>query len=245
MPIHDWTTVDDGLFHDFHGAWIQAIKQALNDGVLPPDYYALSEQRTAGVIPDVLTLEGGPPEEPPDGGGAGLLTARPKAHTVEETDAAVYRRKQRAVTVRRTRGDRVVAVVEIVSPGNKDRPASLRTFVEKAADLLDKGVHLLIADLHPPGTFDPAGIHAALWEWLGETPAARPADKLLTVAAYEAGIEVTAFVEPVAVGDALPDVPLFLVPGGHVLVPLEQTYQAAWRTVPRRWRRVIAPDEPG
>src|SRR5437764_14640706 len=110
--------------------------------------------------------------------------------------------------------------VEIVSPGNKNNRSRLRALVEKAAELLDKGVHLLVADLHPPGTWDPSGIHAALWEWLGEKPFTPPAGKPLTVAAYESGVEVTAYVEPVAVGDVLPDMPLFLVPGGHVLVPL-------------------------
>jgi hypothetical protein len=40
MPIHDWTRVEAGIFHDFHGLWIQVIKLALNDGLLPPDYYA-------------------------------------------------------------------------------------------------------------------------------------------------------------------------------------------------------------
>src|SRR6516225_11265167 len=104
MPIHDWTKVDDGVFHHFHHRWITAISDCLNDGLLPAGYYAMAEQRAAGVIPDVLTLEGGPPDEDqPDGGGAGLQTARPQTHTVEETDRAAYRRKQNTVTVRRTR----------------------------------------------------------------------------------------------------------------------------------------------
>ena len=50
---------------------------------------------------------------------------------------------------------------------------------------------------------------------------------------------VRAFVEAVAVGDVLPEMPLFLQPGGHVPVALEETYQSAWRAVPRRWRSVI------
>ncbi len=50
---------------------------------------------------------------------------------------------------------------------------------------------------------------------------------------------VRAFVEPVAVGDVLPEMPLFLKPGGHVPVALESTYQSAWEAVPRRWRSVI------
>lgn len=47
------------------------------------------------------------------------------------------------------------------------------------------------------------------------------------------------YVEPVAVGDLLIDMPLFLAPGWYVNVPLEQTYQAAYRGVPRRFREVL------
>src|SRR5277367_604011 len=57
VPIHDWTRVDAGIFHDFHHAWIEQIKRALNRGVLPPEYYAMAEQITGNIGPDVLTLE--------------------------------------------------------------------------------------------------------------------------------------------------------------------------------------------
>jgi len=67
-----------------------------------------------------------------------------------------------------------------------------------------------------------------------------PPGKPLTLAAYEADEGVRAFVESVAVGDTLPEMPLFLKPGGHVPVALESTYQAAWDAVPRRWQLVIA-----
>lgn len=56
MPVHDWTRVDAGTFHDFHTAWITHLKEALNAGLLPPDFYALSEQRAGETIPDVLAL---------------------------------------------------------------------------------------------------------------------------------------------------------------------------------------------
>src|SRR3954465_10706542 len=58
MPIHDWTRVDAGIFHDFHHAWIEEVKRTLNRGVLPRDYYALAEQFAGGFGPDVLTLQG-------------------------------------------------------------------------------------------------------------------------------------------------------------------------------------------
>jgi hypothetical protein len=63
--------------------------------------------------------------------------------------------------------------------------------------------------------------------------------KPLTLAAYECGLSTRAYVEAVAVGDVLPDMPLFLQPGGQVPVPLERTYQTAWVAVPRRWRDVL------
>jgi hypothetical protein len=61
-----------------------------------------------------------------------------------------------------------------------------------------------------------------------------------TAASYSADDPVvTAYVEPVAVGDELPTVTLFMEPGRGVELPPEPTYQAAWATVPRRWRAVI------
>ncbi|HWE40565.1 MAG TPA: hypothetical protein VG406_28715, partial [Isosphaeraceae bacterium] len=67
MPIHDWSKVGAGIFHHFHNLWINELCTALNDGLLPRDYYALLEQFVGNMGPDVLALEtaGG------GGGGAG------------------------------------------------------------------------------------------------------------------------------------------------------------------------------
>ena len=35
MPIHTWSRVDAGIFHDFHHAWIEQIKRLLNGGFFP------------------------------------------------------------------------------------------------------------------------------------------------------------------------------------------------------------------
>ncbi|MBN9119938.1 MAG: DUF4058 domain-containing protein, partial [Planctomycetes bacterium] len=124
MPVHDWTKVPSGIFHHFHHGWVETIARALNAGVLPPDYYAMAEQKAVGFGPDVLTLQGAPPdgENEPDGeaptaGGTGLLQAKPQARIIEESDMSFYRRKQSTVTVRHVSGDLVVALVEVVSPG--------------------------------------------------------------------------------------------------------------------------------
>jgi hypothetical protein len=55
MPIHDWTRVTAGIWHDFHGVWISELRTALNDGLLPSEYYALSEQIAGPRGPEVLT----------------------------------------------------------------------------------------------------------------------------------------------------------------------------------------------
>jgi len=245
MPVHDWTRVEAGIFHAFHHRWISAISDALNEGVLPEDYYALPEQHAAGFGPDVLTLQGSRDDEngsaAPDASGqrGGLLVAAPRLAPTAETDMEFYRRKQTSVAIRHVSGDRVVAMIEIVSPGNKSTRHAMRSFVEKAAEFLDAGVHLLIVDLFPPGPRDPHGIHAAVWDEIAGQEYAPPADKPLTVAAYETALSVRAYVRPVAVGDALPEMPLFLEPNGCVQAPLEPTYQTAFAAMPRRWRRVL------
>src|SRR5262249_35024441 len=104
---------------------------------------------------------------------------------------------------------------------------------------LNHRVHMLIVDLQPPTARDPSGIHGRLWYELTGEEYTAPSDKTLTLAAYEAISGVRAFVEPVAVGDHLIDMPPFLSSLQYVPVPLEATYQAAFEDVPRRWRDVL------
>lgn len=249
MPVHDWTRVGAGIFHDFHSAWITAIRDVLNNGLLPPDYYALSEQVAAGRGPDVLTLQETPaPDDASPGGQSGALAvaaAPPKVRFTATAEVNRYALRKRRITIRHVSGDRVIAFIEILSPGNKNSRHALRSFVNKAVTAVTHGIHLLLIDLFPPGRRDPMGIHAAVWEELGESNV-MPNDKPLTLVAYSAGYCPTAYVEPIAVGDVLPDMPLFLTPDDYIPVGLESTYQAAWRGVPRRWKDVLeAPARPG
>ncbi len=229
MPIHDWTRVDAGLFHAFHQSWIITLSRALNTGVLPPDYYALPEQSIQGPIPDVLTLKLSSSGEEPNGSGAALAVAvaPPRTRLVRHAEDRIYVRKADRIVVRHRHGD-IVAVVEIVSPGNKGNTSAMRAFVEKTADLIMQDVHLLVIDLFPPSKRDPQGIHKAIWDQIEEQDFELPADKRLTLASYDAGPPPTAYVEPIAVGNALPDMPLFLKPEYYVPAPLEATYQETW-----------------
>jgi hypothetical protein len=213
MPIHDWTRVDAGLFHDFHQGWTVALRNALNAGILPPDYFALVEQRTPGPIPDVLTLELAPRTlgSSHTNGGLAVATAPPRTRLVRRSDAEVYASKANRLTIRHRHGH-IVAVVEIVSPGNKGSQAEFRAFIEKSAEFVKRGVHLLVIDLFPPSKRDPLGIHKALWDQFEEEDLELPTDKPLTLASYDAGPTRVAYVEFVAPGDPLPDMPLFLQP---------------------------------
>ena len=183
MPMHDWTRVEAGIFHAFHHNWITAISGALNGGLLPPEYYALPEQLAAGFGPDILALQTSD-DASTDTPSTGVLT-RPKTRFMAEAAGEFYRRKKSSVVVRHISGDRMVAVVEIVSPGNTSGRHGLGA-----------RVHLLIVDP-----------------------------------------------ETVAVGDRLPEMPLFIEPDRHVPVPLEPTYATAFEGMPLRWREVLsAPD---
>src|SRR5688572_12887926 len=190
MPVHDWSRVDAGVFHHFHHSWIEEIQRALNSGLLPQGYYAMAEQHAAGFGPDVLTLESSESDDQPAGGngrGVGLLLAPPQAQLAGESDWEFYRRKQKLVAVRHVSGDRLVAVIEVVSPGNKSGRKALNSFVDKAAEFLERQIHLLVLDVHLPGPRDPHGIHAVIWEEIAGDNYVPPADKPLTLASYEAG----------------------------------------------------------
>ncbi len=240
MPIHDWTRVSAGTFHDFHSGWLVEIRTALNTGVLPADFYAQAEQVAGAVNPDVLTLQAGN-AEPGDGlrGATAVAEAPPRMRVRVEAEANALVRKKNVLVIRHNSDDRIIAFLEVVSPGNKGARHTFRRFVERAASLVSQGYHLVLLDLFPPGPRDPHGVHAAVWEELCGGDYTAPPDKPLTLASYEAGPVPTAWVEPVAVGDALPDVPLFLTYGWYVNVPLEVTYQAAYRGVPRRWKVIL------
>jgi hypothetical protein len=252
MPVHDWKRVTAGTFHHFHLGWIAELCRVLNGGLLPRGYYALAEQVAGEIIPDVLTLQQAGSasgaaelrEEFGSGGGPWLtVTEAPPRVSVMATnsEAVTLALRQKRIVIRHATGDRVVALIEIVSPGNKETEAMLQALIEKGAAALEQGYHLLILDLWPPGAFDPAGIHAALWSLVGGATYSPPADRPLTLAAYEVcapGL-FKAYVEPFKTGAELPEMPLFLAPEHYINVPLERTYTAAWEGVPERWRKVI------
>ncbi len=240
MPIHDWTRVPAGLFHDFHQGWSIRIKDALNAGRLPKGLSALVEQRSGPLEADVLTVERRSSLPASGAGEAGglLIRERPTTTMVRRTAEAIYAGRANRIVVRHHLG-RIVAVIEVLSPGNKDSRAAVRDFVDKVIDFLRRGIHVLIADLFPPTPRDPFGMHKVIWDEIHEEDFTFPPGKDRLLASYETGVERVAHLEPVAVGDPLPAMPLFLATGLHILVPLESTYQATWDASPEQLRVAV------
>jgi hypothetical protein len=242
MPVHNWSSVDAGMFHAFHTAWITHLSETLNGGLLPSGYYALPEQHGGRLVADVLTLQIplGPGSLPPSrvAGGVAVADAPPRVRRkLSPTPSA--RAQRRTLTVRHVSGHRMVALVEIVSPGNKDRVAHVAEFVDKVESVLRQGIHLLLVELFPPSTADPLGIHGAIWERFDDDPDGPPGEEPLTLASYVGGQTPEAYLEHLSFGTPLPEMPLFLTPDRYILAPLDSTYQMAWQGLPVYWREVI------
>lgn len=242
MPVHDWSRVKAGVFHHFHNGWVTHLAEALNDGVLPKGYYALAEQHAGQIIADILTLQTDEARAPlaPDRGATAVAEAPPRvSRTMVASENAAYRALRKTVAIRHVSDHRLVSLIEFLSPANKDRPQSVDDFVNKAIGMLRAGCHLLVVDLFAPGKHDPHGIHGAIWEYFDPQDFVPPGNQPLALAAYEARDIPQAYVETIAIGDELPSMPLFLQPSWYVSVPLEKSYQTAYRGVPEVWREVL------
>lgn len=250
MPVHDWTRVVAGNFHDFHVAWTGAIRTLLNEKLLPPEFYALAEARSQDVEPDVLALE--QVDTPGDRSTVSTLEPRtqqtlklaPQIRFQDTLDPSWYGEKTSRIAIHHANGDRVVAYLEIVSRGNKDRYRSVESFNDKLEEALHHGCHLLVIDLHPPGTSDPQGMHAALWSRYKDVVHGVTPQEPLGVASYQArqrggNVLPTVYFERITVGQNLPVMPLYLTSDEYINLPLQETYDEAWRGVPARWKSVL------
>ena len=244
MPIHDWIRVPSGLFHHFHQSWSIRMSDALNGGLLPSNLSALVEQRAGVKEPDVLAIEdyGALDDRETSlleaNAGRVVTMEAPATRIVQRSEDEIYADRANRIVIRHHLG-RIVSVIEIVSPGNKDKRGAIRSFVEKTVDFIQAGVHVLIVDLFPPTVRDPKGLHKLIWDEIEDQPFELPPglDRLLM--SYQAGREKVAYIEPLAVGDTMPDMPLFLTPHLHVKIPLETTYGTTWNVLPEQLRSAV------
>ncbi len=241
MPMHDWTKINPGIYHAFHNTWIGSLQGELN-AKLPRVYYAIGEQRAGQFGPDILTLKSNDERHATynelyggkNDGTIALAEAPPQVSITQEfdRDLTFYLSRQRHVAIRHSTGDRLVALIEIVSPANKRSTRDLGDFVDKLIVFLNAGVHVLVIDPFPPNKFAPDGIHGIVAERLGqafELPAKQP----LVLSSYCVSDQIISFVEPYKVGDLLHRMPVFLSSEDYINAELEAAYNTALQTMPQ------------
>jgi hypothetical protein len=142
-PTHRWES--------FHSNWATRLADALNDRWLPPEF--LAEEYTHGgtrLEIDVATwlLDSPPAGAPPNGIGTAILS--PQVWTppaAPRTMPALFPDSFEVRVFSTSGGKTLVGAIELISPGNKDRPEERRAFATKCASYLYRGVSLVIIDI--------------------------------------------------------------------------------------------------
>jgi Protein of unknown function (DUF4058) len=220
-------------WESFHSFWAVAIAGALNQ-LLPPRFLATVHTHLGPQVEaDVTEFEhaaavGENPANGPPGGVAVQTWAPPVATRVM---SAVFP-DDLEVEIRDEEEDaRLVAVVELVSPRNKDRAEARRAFAAKCAAYLQRGTGLVTVDIVTSRHFN---LHNELVELMGQAQGlALPAETVIYAVGYrpvyrQGKDEIDLWSVPLTVGGTLPVLALALRGTGTVvLLDLEATYMDA------------------
>ena len=243
MPLLDHFHLPLSASHPwmgFHSTWATAMAQQLNGDLLPDDHYAIPNVQLGGQIEiDVATLKNGERDDgsrgdrvaaDPPGGVATAVWAPPRPAIAEPVDFGHLDLFEVQV-LRDFGGPQLRAAVELVSPGNKDRPGQRRAFAIKCASYLQRGVSVVVVDVV---TERAADLHALLMETLqlAGVSAWRSASGLYavayrTAAAADGQDRLEAWPETLRLAEPLPTVPLWLGPDLCLPLDLEASYTAA------------------
>lgn len=242
MPLLDHfhaPVIERRSWEGFHGMWAAAIVEALNRDVLAEEYFADMQVHVGSQVEvDVATLNepaGGGPRQ--GGNGASTATA-PRAAPAWAPPAAplvlptVFPDEIEVQVFATTAGATLVAAIELVSPGNKDRPEARRAFAAKCVAYLTRGIGLVVVDIV---TNRLANLHNEVIGLLGQGEQFQmPRDTGTYAVAYRpsrqpGGDQIELWPEPLEIGRPLPVLPLALRNAGVVPVDLEATYSEARR----------------
>jgi hypothetical protein len=223
-------------WESIHAGWTTRLADALNEQWLPPEYIAAETRHWGPTVEiDVATYEqlSGAPTAPPNGPATGTLPARvwtPPAPL--RTMPAVFPPTFEVRVFEGQGGFKLVAAIELVSPGNKDRPEVRRAFAAKCASYLSQGIGLVVLDIV---TERRANLHNETMRLMEAAPEMDlPPDMPLYAAAYrpvrrQDRDEIDLWTAPCAVGQPLPVMPLRLTRDLFVPVDFETTYQETCR----------------
>jgi hypothetical protein len=220
-------------WESFHSSWATRIADALTERWLPPNYIAEEHAHLGPSVEiDVGTFERETPTTAAEGGGA-VATVGPKAWTPPDADgsfAAVFPDTFEVRLLCTDTGPKLVAAIELISPGNKDRASERRAFVTKCASYLYQGISVIIVDIV---TNRRANLHNEILELMDGADSLRlsPESSLYAVAyrPLRRGKEdiIDVWRSPLALGRALPTLPLGLRADLAVPVNFEETYAEA------------------
>jgi hypothetical protein len=216
----------------FHGRWAAAMADRLNE-VLPAEYFA-EFQVTLGtrIEVDVATFADGREAEPapPNGAGTAVQTCLWSPPAPAAVIPAVFPDDFAVHVFSTVAGPTLVAAIELVSPGNKDRDEARRAFAVKCAAYLQRGIGLMIVDIV---TARHANLHDELAALLGQVEGfAFPAPTPLYATAYRPAHrqernEIDLWREALTLGLPLPTLPLAVRGLGCLPIDLEGTYMEA------------------
>lgn len=246
MPLRDHFRPpldDESSWEGFHGQWPAMIVLGLGKR-LPPRYVAAPRVHLGSFAEiDVTTYQRGPPKgadrpaesgRSDDGGGTAIAVWSPPEATLAVV-ADLPAQDEYEVRVYDThRGRRLVAAIEIVSPGNKDRPENRRAFIAKCAALLQEQVSVVVVDLVTVRHFN---FYADLLEFIGHTDPGLGADP---PGIYAAACRTTrqdrrwlveTWFRRLAIGQPLPTLPLWLADNLAVPLELDASYEETCRAL--------------
>jgi hypothetical protein len=204
--------------------------RTLNRRVLPQGFFAEAQVHVGGRVEiDVATFEQGEPTGNGSAGGIAVQTSAPASTLVMP---ATFPDEIEVQVFDIATGATLVAAIELVSPGNKDRPDTRRSFAAKCAGYLQMGVGLAVVDIV---TSRSANLHDDLIDLLEKPAEFRfPGTANLYAVAYRPTrlstgdqIEIQTF--PLGLGRPLPTVPLALRGARAVPLELEATYAEVCR----------------
>jgi hypothetical protein len=213
----------------FHGAWAAAIARRLNRGVLPAGYYAVPLVDRDGPIEiDVAALREQEVSAPESGAGWPQTWMAPAPAFAVAVDLAAVEGVE--VQVFADGGDpSLAAAVELLSPRNKDRPAARQAFAVKCVGYLQQGSSIVVVDTV---TTRRADLHNTILSLVGvDVGAAALSPSSLSAVSYRAvgreeeSQQLEVWPEPLALGQPLPTLPLWIAAEFSVPLDLEASYQ--------------------
>lgn len=232
MPMHDWRKIEAGLYHSFHASWLTRLNDALNDGLLPENFYAATEQVITRYNADILTLSTRDGERISS---SRLKETMPVATLIDEGHVAKPRATRNRIAIHHVSGDKIIAVIEIVSPANKDTKRDCDQFIEKAAELLETEINLLLIDPFKSTKQAPHGLHTRIWQNLfpdTEPHATTDLQPLMNVTyTCLSDGDIQAGIVRYSLGELIPAISM-LIDLEWITIPLEGTYMQAWDKFP-------------